>query len=187
MKGLHFLLAGLLAISNALSIPVKRQTTIVTDGSFEDVPDRFQFEKNFKAGGWTFKGQASFETNIPGPDPDNTPHGKKYVFFENEKKIQSGGTVSQQVEGLTGGTFKLKYSYRKSFGENDCTISATVGSQTIDSVAISKTQQNTRWSTRTKSFTPAQPSGTLKFTLNCPGSSSGWNFKLDNISISGPT
>lgn len=42
-----------------------------------------------------------------------------------------------------------------------------------------------KYITRTKSFTPAQDSGTLTFKVSCPRTKGDFEVDLDNISITG--
>lgn len=128
-----FLLLSLLATSNALSVPTKRAAANkVTDGGFENTPSSCQSEQNVECGAWTLTGIARIE------DGSVAPSGQVYVSFFNQKPHDRGGTISQEVDGLTTGeTYTLSYEYQKYFNYKPaaCKFVVTLGGQTIDSVS----------------------------------------------------
>ena len=186
-KRLALLALGSFAIVDASPVSAKRQSTnYVTDGSFEDVPDRIakNFVFNVRAGGWQVRERCIFDRNQPGITAQD---GTKFVVYYNSHKTDTRGYVSQDFENMpVGSPLTLTYYYNVAFNNNpSCIFRVTFGSQTLDSFVPPTVNGGTGWIQRTSSFTASTSAGTLKLRLLCPRTDprSVWEIDLDNISI----
>ena len=132
MLGKFSLFLGLLAICNASSIPAKRAATNkVTDGSFEAVPFNCMYVFDETCGNWTVSGRAAFAQ-----DSRETPYGTNFTTFFAYKPRDHLGAVSQEIEGLSTGTYTLSYAYSHydNYKPGPCNFTVTYGSQLLDTV-----------------------------------------------------
>lgn len=187
MRLLVSLLAGLLAASNASSIPAKRQSSnYVTDGGFETVPKSNVGHHNFVGGDWTFSGTATLFRNEG--DEENTPYGKQFARIADLTGAKSSGKITQQISGLPAGSLlTLTYKMRQWMPPYAaiCQFRITLGSKTIVSQRIvSESHGQVNWSTTAKAFKYSASSGALTFYVSCGEEmGEGYDIQFDNISI----
>ena len=184
MRFLGLLLAGLmLAPSNALFIPAKRQTSdYVKDGGFELVPKSDNGRFNFNGGSWTFTGTATMYRG------QESTYGKQFAHIADQTGAASSGSITQQISGLPVGTLlTLTYKMRQGMPPYAaiCNFRISFGSKTIQAYKIvSESHGQINWSTNAKAFKAPASSGALTFYLSCgrePGE--GYDIMFDNISI----
>lgn len=124
------LFLSFLVVSRAQpSLIQQRAANLVTDGDFYDAPSSCFFEQNITCAGWTVTGDAEI---VDGNSP-----GANYVAVWNYRPRDTGGTLSQDIEGFsTAETYTLSYDFRKYFNYKPtaCTMTVTLGSQILDSV-----------------------------------------------------
>ena len=124
-----YLLLSLLAASNAYPNLIKRQpANLVTDSSFDDASGSCLWQQDVTCGDWTATGSAEIVSD--------TQTTNSAAFFNGPPR-DTGGTISQEIDGLsTAATYTLSYTYRKYFNYKPtaCSLSVTLGSQTIDSL-----------------------------------------------------
>lgn len=126
------LFLSLLVVSHAQPSLTKRASAnLVTNGDFHNAPPApgCFFEKDTTCAGWTLTGDGSV---VDGNSP-----GANYASVWNDRPRDTGGAISQEIDGLsTGETYTLSYDFRKFFNYKPtaCTLTVTLGSQTLDSV-----------------------------------------------------